>query len=79
MAQTTKVSERNLGKVVDHLWENQGASIKEISEGVGRSISWATEAVRALIEKGLISKGVQKKIFKSGELSDKFISGYYVE
>lgn len=79
MAQTSVVGDKSIEKVVDYLSKNPGSGIKEISEGIERSISWVSAALKILIGRGIVFKGAQKKILKSGEISAKTTTGYYLE
>jgi DNA-binding MarR family transcriptional regulator len=79
MAQTTGVSNKTLEKILDYIYENPGVGITEISKGIGRSTSSVSVGLQTLIKKGVVSKGVQKLVLKSGDLSDKLTPGYYLD
>lgn len=79
MAQTSVVGDKSIEKVVDYLSKNPGAGVTEISGGIGRSVSWVSVALKILIERRIVFKGAQKKILKSGEISDKTTTGFYFE
>ena len=76
---TTKVKGPTLKIVYDYLRDNHGVSITDIAEGTALSRTGVVAACKILEERGLVSEGVCHKVLKSGGMSEKLVTSYYVD
>ena len=77
--QTTKVSQQTLDAILDFIASSNGVGLTEIANKLDKTVGCVNEACRTLRRQGKISKGVQKKVRSTGELSDKLSPAYYYE
>lgn len=75
--QTTVVSRKKLGLILDYIQRSNGVTVGEIAEGLGIAESAAHVGVKQLLELKCISEGAVKYTKKSGEEGLK--TGYFYE